>query len=117
MIAIPLFPLHTVTKSLLPPPIRTVRLAKSLHHALQLQTVCPSLLIGLPSYIRSQDLEHYTSHMQMDSVCAVGSLRYPLRSFDIIHETRCSKLLIEHILLSFDAEKRLIAHEEVIVLR
>ncbi len=117
MIAIPLLPLHTFTKSLLPPPVRTVRLAKSLHHVLHLQTTCPSLLIGLPSYIRSQDLEQYTSHLQMNSVCAVGSLRYPLRSFDIIHETACSKLLIEHILLTFDAEKRLIAHEEVIVLR
>ncbi len=111
MSTIPLFPTWIVHGRQL----RRVLLSNTFQHALQLQHRHPFEIVALPTDTHWKKIDCNT--MWFPLICARASFFHPLRAFDIVQHTPCSRLLVGNILIEFNAELAVASYEEVEVSR
>ncbi len=95
-------------------PLKYVYAARTIPHAILLQSKLPTSLIALPAHVSHQDVNRYGGHLRFPFVCSRAGLLHPIRCLNILQYTDCRKLLIANVLVEFDAEmEKVVGHETV----
>lgn len=107
MSVIPLFPTWIAYGRQL----RRVYASDTLQHALQLQQHYPLEMVALPNYTHWKKID--CNKLWFPRICARVCFSHPVRAFDIVQYTPCSRLLVGNILIEFNDTLKVASYEEV----
>ena len=95
-------------------PLTYVYAARTIPHAILLQSKLPTSIIALPAHVSHHDVMRYELQLRFPFMCSRAGMMHPMRCLDILQYTPCRHLLIANVLVEFDKEmEKVVGHEQV----